>query len=488
MQITQSHQTATEFDGGLLVIGRFEEATPGDVEASIDGALSGALGAAAERLYFKGKARQTVSLDTLGGVGASRVLLVGLGKKDSFGPANMRDFAAIGVNEALTHRMDAVGIVSPTGSADEAAQLATGAGLGVYRFDDLQAPPEDAPKATVETVTIYGADCNDDVISAGQHVADSVNLARTLTNEPANVCTPERFEALAREIAKAPGFELTVLGREEIKARGMGGIVGVSQGATREPRFIHLTYTPSGESKAEIALVGKGLTFDSGGLCIKPAAGMDIMYIDMAGAAAVLGTMDLVSKLQPDCTVHGIVGACENMTGPDAYRPSDVLTMYSGKTVEVLNTDAEGRLVLADCLHHAVQLKPDCIIDLATLTGACMVALGPNYAGLFSDDDELADNILAAADDAGENLWRLPLDPKLAESLKSKRADITNLGGRYGGAITAAQFLQHFKGDATWAHMDIAGPVLAAKDDGYIRTGGTGYAVMTLWSFICQKG
>ena len=176
------------------------------------------------------------------------------------------------------------------------------------------------------------------------------------------------------------------------------------------------------------------------------------------------------------------------MTGPDAYRPSDVLTMYSGKTVEVLNTDAEGRLVLADCLHHAVQLNPDCIIDLATLTGACMVALGPNYAGLFSDDDELAGNILAAADDAGENLWRLPLDPKLAESLKSKRADITNLGGRYGGAITAAQFLQHFKGDATWAHMDIAGPVLAAKDDGYIRTGGTGYAVMTLWSFICQKG
>ena len=190
---------------------------------------------------------------------------------------------------------------------------------------------------------------------------------------------------------------------------------------------------------------------------------MEDMYIDMGGSAAVMGTMFLVSKLLPGIKVHGVVGACENMTGADAYRPSDVITMYSGKTVEVLNTDAEGRLVLADCLHYVSQLGVDCVVDLATLTGACMVALGPNYAGLFSDDEAVASGLIEAATEAGENLWRMPLDPKLADSLRSKRADITNLGGRYGGAITAAQFLQNFKGETPWAHIDLAGLILSRK-------------------------
>ncbi|MBV69883.1 MAG: leucyl aminopeptidase [Myxococcales bacterium] len=484
MKVSQSGLDSLNFEGDLLVLGRFEDQDPSAQELAIDAALSGALSAASERLYFKGKPRQSVALDTLGGIKAGKVLLLGLGREDELTPAIIRDYAALGIDEALKGRHPNLGIFSPTPSPDHALQVVVGAQLGAYRFHDLQAAPQDAPRPAIESVDVLGSDSSQENLDAGIQIGDSVNLARTLTNEPANICTPERFEALAQEIAKAPGFELLVLDRAEIKARGMGGIVGVSQGASREPRFIHLTYTPSGEASAEIALVGKGLTFDSGGLNIKPASGMEMMYIDMAGAAAVLGTMNLVAKLQPNCKVHGIVGACENMTGADAYRPSDVLTMYSGKTVEILNTDAEGRLVLADCIHHAVQLKPDCIIDLATLTGACMVALGPNYAGLFSDNDALAAKLLEAADSAGESLWRLPLDPKLAEDLKSKRADITNLGGRYGGAITAAQFLQHFKGDATWAHMDIAGPVLASKDDGHIRTGGTGYAVLTLWAFI----
>jgi leucyl aminopeptidase len=233
-----------------------------------------------------------------------------------------------------------------------------------------------------------------------------------------------------------------------------------------------------------VALVGKGLTFDAGGLCIKPAKGMADMYIDMGGSAAVMGAMYVVAQNQPDRAVHGIIGACENMTGSNAYRPSDILTMYSGKTVEVLNTDAEGRLVLADAICYARELSPEYIVDLATLTGACMVGLGPNYAGLFTAHEDLSKRILDAADRADETLWRLPLDPKLAETIKSKRADITNLGGPYGGAITAAQFLQNFSGDTPWAHMDIAGPTLASKDDGYIRAGGTGYAVMTLVELV----
>ena len=484
MKLTQTTGDVTSFEGGLIVLGRFENSNPSNEEAAIDEKLGGALSRAADRLFFKGKARQTVTIDTMGGIAADRVLLLGLGKSTDIGPAGLRDYAALGIDDALRSRFDSVAIVAPRPDAQDGMQLVLGAQLGTYRFTDLQAAPEDAPRPAVTSLAIIGSQATDEQLAQAAHTADAVNLARTLTNEPANICTPERLEALARDIAQAPGFELTVLDRAQMLERGMGGIIAVSQGATREPRFIHLSYSPSDNAQGEIALVGKGLTFDSGGLCIKPAKGMDDMYIDMAGSAAVLGAMYLVSKLQPAVAVHGIVGACENMTGPDAYRPSDVITMYNGKTVEVLNTDAEGRLVLADCLHHAAQLEPDCIIDLATLTGACMVGLGPNYAGLFSDDDTLADKILNASKAAGENLWRLPLDAKLAESLRSKRGDLTNLGGRFGGAITAAQFLQNFKGDATWAHMDIAGPVLADKDDGHIRSGGTGYGVLTLWSFI----
>ncbi len=489
MQLSQWTGDITTFEGDVLVLGRFEDSQASSAETSVDEALGGALTAATQRLLFKGKPRQTVAVDTLGRLGAGRIVLLGLGKEEQLGVSGLRDFAALAVNAALSGRYKSLGVIAPTSNPNDAMQLALGAELGTYRFNDLQNEPEDAPYASIDALTLIGTDVGESVLEAANAIASSVNLARTLTNEPANVCTPERFEALAREISSAPGFELTVLDRAEIIARGMGGIQGVSRGATREPRFIHMSYTPtSGEPAAEIALVGKGLTFDSGGLSIKPAKGMEDMYIDMAGAAAVFGAMSIVARLQPNVAVHGIVGACENMTGPDAYRPSDVLTMYSGKTVEVLNTDAEGRLVLADCLHHAASLKPDCIIDLATLTGACVVALGPNYAGLFSDNDELAERLLTAAEGAGESLWRMPLDPKLCEALNSKRADITNLGGRYGGAITAAHFLHHFKGEGPWAHMDIAGPVLAAKDDGYIRAGGTGYAVMTLWSFIESNG
>jgi len=397
----------------------------------------------------------------------------------------VRDFAALAIDDALQCRYDIVGIVPPRATPADALDAAVGAQLGAYRFDSLRKPPKDSPWPNIHELKLINAESGSTLLDRAAHLAAGVCLARTLINEPPNVCTPERFADIARDLTNARGVEATILGREEVIAKGMGGLVGVSQGASREPRFIHIKYTPeSGQTEGAIALVGKGLTFDSGGLCIKPAKHMADMHIDMGGAAAVLGAMHVVSKLQPNIPVHGIVGACENMTGADAYRPSDVLTMYSGKTVEVLNTDAEGRLVLADALHYATQLDPACIVNLATLTGACLVALGSNYGGLFSDDESLAKKLLDAANAIGENLWRLPLDPKLADDLKSHRADITNLGGPYGGAITAAHFLKNFKGDYPWAHLDIAGPVLAAKNDGYIKTGGTGFGVLTLWSLI----
>ena len=416
-----------------------------------------------------------------------RVILVGLGKAEDVNPASLRDFAAMGMDDAMSGRFSTVGVIAPNRNADTARQIALGAQLATYRFNQLQAKPEDAPHPEVESLALLNTDADESVLSAGSHMAAAVNLARTLINEPANICTPERLAALAEDIAQTPGFELKVLNRAEIIERGMGGIQAVSRGAAREPRFIHhLTYTPEGEAQGEIAFVGKGLTFDAGGLSIKPASGMEDMYIDMGGSAAVMGTMFLVSKLLPGIKVHGVVGACENMTGADAYRPSDVITMYSGKTVEVLNTDAEGRLVLADCLHYVSQLGVDCVVDLATLTGACMVALGPNYAGLFSDDEAVAGGLIEAATEAGENLWRMPLIRNWPNPCGAREPTLPTLVGDT-VAITAAQFLQNFKGETPWAHIDLAGPILSKKDDGHIRTGGTGFGVLTLWSFLSQR-
>ena len=267
MKLSQWMGDVTTFAGDLLVVGRFEDGAATEAEKLIDDALGGALTAAAERLLFAGKPRQTVEIDTLGRIGASRVALVGLGESANLNVIGLRDLGSIAVNTALAGRYGAVGLVMPRSNAGDALQLAIGAQLGTYRFTDLQAEPEDTPHASVQGLTLIGTDSGEAVFDRARAIASSVNLSRTLINEPANICTPERFEALAREIAQAPGFELTVLDRAEIIARGMGGIQGVSRGASREPRFIHLAYTPtSGNPKAEIALVGKGLTFDSGGL------------------------------------------------------------------------------------------------------------------------------------------------------------------------------------------------------------------------------
>ncbi|MGB0648108.1 MAG: leucyl aminopeptidase [Bradymonadia bacterium] len=469
----------------LGVIVRFEDEAASPAENTINETLDGALMRIIERTRFKGKPRQVVAVDTLGRLPFETVLLVGLGKSSELTSAKLRDAGAAAINEAVTRHYGDVSMDVSAVTDEQAGQILVGGHLGGYRFDDFQATPEDGPLATVDAFTISGTALSPAQVNRYEAVAEGVCLARKLINEPANICTPIRLADLAEEIAKAPGFSVSILNRQEIIDKGMGGLTAVSQGAAVEPRFIHMSYTPvDGTDEPPIALVGKGLTFDAGGLCIKPAKGMADMYIDMGGSAAVMGAMYVVSKNQPNRAVHGIIGACENMTGSNAFRPSDILTMYSGKTVEVLNTDAEGRLVLADAICYARELEPEFIIDLATLTGACMVGLGPNYAGLFTAHEDLGKKVLDAADRADENLWRLPLDPKLGESLKSKRADITNLGGPYGGAITAAQFLQHFSGDTPWAHLDIAGPTLASKDDGYIRAGGTGYAVMTLVELV----
>jgi leucyl aminopeptidase len=322
-----------------------------------------------------------------------------------------------------------------------------------------------------------------------KEIAASVNWARDLVNEPAGELTPKRLAAEAVAMARAHGLRSEVRGPAEIRRLGMGMLLGVSQGSAEEPRLIHVWYQPRGAAakRPPLAIVGKAITFDSGGLSLKTNEGMMDMKTDMAGAAAALGAMRAIASLRPPFPVHAFMGACENMPGGRAYKLGDVLTSRAGKTVEITNTDAEGRLVLGDVLSWANEWKPSALIDLATLTGACVVALGNWTVGAFSPDDELAGEVLQAALLAGEDFWRLPMTEWIKDTLKSDIADMRNTGERWGGAIAAAHFLREFVGETPWIHLDIAGPSFSHKERGYIPKGGTGVGVRTLVELVRNR-
>jgi leucyl aminopeptidase len=305
-----------------------------------------------------------------------------------------------------------------------------------------------------------------------------------LINEPASVSTPTYLAEQAAKLSRGNGLKSEIWGLNKIKAAKMTGLLAVARGSVEEPRFIKLVYKPTGKPKKKIALVGKGLTFDSGGLSLKPAKSMEKMKLDMSGGATVLGVMRVISQLKPQVQVTGYVPATENMPSGTAQKPGDIIRYSNGKTVEVLNTDAEGRLILADALIHAAQEKPDAIIDLATLTGACVVALGPQIAGLFSNNQDLADALLRCGKETGEPLWRLPLVREYRDDIRSSIADIKNTGSGNAGAIAAALFLEEFVDGVPWAHYDIAGPAFAEKDGAYIPKGGTGFGVRTLVRYL----
>lgn len=325
-------------------------------------------------------------------------------------------------------------------------------------------------------------------VRRGTVEAEGTMLARMLVNEPSSRMTPQSLVEQASTIAGASRgtIRLTVWNRAECEKRGMGAFLAVARGSTEEPAFLHLVYEPRKEGLKRVVLVGKGITFDSGGLSLKPADGMETMKIDMAGAAAVLGVFAVLPRFAPQVEVHGMIAACENMPSGSAVKPGDIVRSVSGKTIEILNTDAEGRLTLADVLGEAVKLKPAAVIDLATLTGACVVALGEEVAGLWSNDERLAQAVQAAADTAGERVWRLPLALEYRSQLKSEVADIKNITGkRWGGAITAALFLREFVGQTPWAHLDIAGPSYAEKQTNPVNpVGGTGFGVRTLLHYL----
>lgn len=371
------------------------------------------------------------------------------------------------------------------GDVTDATYEAIGAGLGYggYVFDaHLGTKNETAP---IDSVYAYFSGRRDreamaDAVLRGAAIARAQNRARTLVNEPANIVNPESYVEMARALADEHGLEITVLDSAACEERGMGAFLAVGQGGGYESNLVHLAWKPEGATQ-RVVLVGKAVTFDSGGLCIKPAAGQALMKMDMGGSAAVFGAIAAVAALELPVEVHAIFAACENMTGSKAYHTGDVLTASNGKTIEVLNTDAEGRLTLADALVYAGELKPDYLIDLATLTGACIVALGMNIAGIMGTNRSLVRALKAAGDTAGEPMWELPLPPDYKELLKSKVADMKNIGGRWGGAITAGLFLSEFVPEGVpWAHIDIAGPCFVESPTPTRPYGGTGFPVRAL--------
>jgi leucyl aminopeptidase len=425
-----------------------------------------------------------LDLPTLGRLKAPRLLLGGAGAAADLTPARMRSVAATALRAVQSAKV--VSLVLPREGVD-LRSVGEGIGLGAYRFDKYFTGDR-RPKSTVGKVTVHlpsgkaSAEAKKS-LALGLEVSAAVALARDAVNEPPNVVNPEALAKLARDIAREHKLRVKVLDKKGILAAGMNLHYAVGQGSTNEPRFIHLTYAPR-KKKKKVVFVGKGLTFDSGGLCIKPAPGMGDMKSDMGGAAAVLGLMAAVSALRPDIEVHGIVGAAENMPDGNAYRPADVFKSLDGKTVEIINTDAEGRLVLADALCYAARLKPDLIVDAATLTGAALIALGKTCSAFYATSDELAQSLDGAARDAGELFWRMPLLDELAEGLKSDVADLKHTGDRYGGSITAALFLREFVGKTPWIHCDIAGPALSDRARGIVPKGGTGHAVLTFVNLV----
>ena len=421
---------------------------------------------------FTGAVGQTAILQPRGGQG-TETILIGLG--DEVDTEGLRRAAgtAARVAKGYTTAATSLHLVDVDGAA---AAVAFGLWLGAYSFNEYKSEPK-ANK--LQEVTLVGGESLDEEIDAAKKLADGVTLARDLVNRPALDKPPSAIADIANGLDNA--IDVTVYDEEEIEVAGFGGLIGVNRGSDRPARMVVMKYSPEGATKT-VAFVGKGIVFDSGGLSIKPAAGMETMKSDMAGAAAVIGAMQVIARLGLKVNAVGITPLTENLTGGSAQRPGDVMTAYNGKTIEVLNTDAEGRLVLADGLALAVEMEPDLVIDIATLTGACKVALGTNIGGLLSNDDAAAHTVGAAAAAAGEKMWRLPLEREYASLVESDIADMKNTGGRWGGTITAALILEAFVGDTPWVHLDVAGPARADKTEHYVSKGGSGFGVRTLVS------
>lgn len=488
MEIRATDTPRFEWTGDALAIGFFEDAIAltGDL-VQADQKFGGAITELIEETEFKGSVGSTIVTRVGAGSSIRKLILVGLGKAEALTLDGLRRAAAAIARTAKSEKSKTLGISLPAFNDHPALSVQTiteGIVLTLHQDHRFKSEP-DTKGAKLETIDLLGFSAQDAAINQAKAICDGVILARELVAAPANVVTPISMAKTAEEIAANYGLSLEILEQAECEKLGMGAFLGVAQASEIPPKFIHLTYKPDGTPRRKVAIVGKGVTFDSGGLNIKGVgSGIETMKMDMGGAAATFGAAKAIAQIKPDVEVHFISAVTENMISGRAMHPGDILTASNGKTIEVNNTDAEGRLTLADALVFAEKLGVDAIVDLATLTGACIIALGNDISGLWATDDNLANQIKAAAATAGEKFWQMPMEDKYFDGLKSPIADMKNTGPRPGGSITAALFLKQFVKETPWAHLDIAGPVWADKDDGYNPSGATGFPVRTLVNWV----
>ncbi|MDX1660343.1 MAG: leucyl aminopeptidase [Gemmatimonadota bacterium] len=490
------------------VVVNFYQGDPGPdgAAAAVDEALDGQIGALIDDGEITGKAGEVTLIHTAGRIPARRVVVLGLGKEEKADLETLRRAIGNATRRLLKHKItrfhtilhgggdvDATGVEVPA----LAQAIAEGAGLAGYVFDRYKTVDPDAEpgeeaereKKSLESLTVVEIDDGkigpiEEGLGRAAKIVEAVNYTRDLGNSPPNDLTPAALGEKARALAEEHGLEVDVLDRAALEEKAMGGILGVGQGSTNEPRLIVLRYSGGGADEPPFAVVGKAITFDTGGISIKPSSNMDEMKFDKMGGCAVLGVMKAVASLGIERNVIGVVPSAENMPSGTAYRPGDILTSYSGKTIEIINTDAEGRLILADALAWVCEQEPAGVIDLATLTGSCVVALGHYASGAFGDE-EMVDALHEIGERTGDRAWPLPLYDEFGDDMKSEVADIKNSGGRWGGASTAAAFLKFFvDDDARWAHLDIAGTAWVTKAKAYNPVGATGSGVRLVTEYL----
>jgi leucyl aminopeptidase len=478
-----------------LVIGVCEKGLSEPTMKELDKALGGLPQRAYRNREFTGKTGEQLLFQPAGQLPAERVLLVGLGAKPDLSLEKIRQAAGKAMQLVINKKFGSVAFTLPlctikqSSSAKRVQATAEGLLLASYRYDrflDEQAKASrKQPKSVILLIDDSGAKRScEEALDQADKLCRSVNLARDLVNAPGNIKSPAYLAEQAQGAASQSRLKCKILGKKELEAEGCGALLGVAQGSAREPHLIILEHNGGSRDKAPVALVGKGVTFDSGGISLKPGEKMDEMKMDMAGGAAVIGTMLAASLLELPINLVGIVPTVENMPSGTAYRPGDILTSLSGQTIEVLNTDAEGRLILADALTYAKRFEPEMVVDLATLTGACIIALGHQATAVLGNDQKLVQALLNAGEESGEKLWQLPLWEDYDQQIKSDVADVKNTGGRAAGTITAAAFLKKFAKDFRWAHLDIAGTAWRDLEQPYTPKGGTGVGVRMLIAFL----
>lgn len=490
MEIKVVVDDITRIEADAVVVNLFEGVKhPGGATGAVDKALDGAITKLIEQGEIKGKLNEVSVIHSLGKVPARIVAVAGLGEQSEFTLDRVRSVAAefcrtlrkLNCQRIATVLHGAgIGGIEPEIACQA---IVNGSLLGLYRFRKYitkESDFEDVKELLMVERDAAKLRALERGCEKGRVLAEATSLARDLVNEPANYMTPNDMAKVAEGLAEAHGLSLTVFEHEQMEEEGMGALLGVAQGSHQPPKVIVLHYKGDKTSSETMGFVGKGITFDSGGISIKPSDGMAEMKGDMAGAAVVMAAIGAIAQLKLEVNVTAIIPATENLPGGDAIKPGDILKAVNGKTIEVVNTDAEGRLILADALGYAVKQGLSPLVDVATLTGACHIALGDVCSGIFGNTQELVDGLVEAGAKAGERLWQMPMYQEYKELNKSEVADIKNTGGRWGGAITAAQFLAEFVGDTPWVHIDIAGTFMSDKDRGWLVKGATGVGVQTL--------